>query len=155
MLPRPFSIACLSISLVACGAPDTSIGPADFNLSGQWRHSGDLRDVTTGDSHIHEGLFRLRQAGTAFAGDGEQWGSCGSAHGETYQGPLADPAPYPVSEGAVDGMSIRFNTSMCEYMGTFENGNPNRITGSGVCSYLLNGTSFTFRGLWQADRLPS
>lgn len=154
MLRRPLSGILLALSLTACGAPDTTVGPADFNLTGQWRHSGDLRDITTGDSHIHEGRFRLTQVGMVFAGDGEQWGSCGSAHGGTYQGPLADPTPYPVSEGAVDGMSIRFKTSMCEYMGTFQNGDPNRITGSGVCTYLLNGTSYTFRGLWQADRLP-
>jgi hypothetical protein len=42
---------------------------------------------------------------------------------------------------------------VCDYQGTFENGNPNRMTGSAVCRYELDGISYTFQGLWQADRL--
>lgn len=126
----------------------------EFTMAGRWRHSADLRDSLTGDSHIHEGRFTLQGSGAAFSGSGRQWGSCATAPGVSYKGPLADTLPYPVVEGVQVGQSISFKTNICEYQGTFERGNPNRITGTGRCSYQFNGVNYTFAGLWQADRLP-
>jgi hypothetical protein len=37
------------------------------------------------------------------------------------------------------------------FTGSFENGNPRRITGTATCSYTLDGTTYHFAGQWQAD----
>ena len=153
MSPRRFAVPVLAMFVAACGSGSQEPGPADYSMAGHWRHSADFRDSTTGDSHIDEGQFDLQSTGTGFSGSGWQQGICATAHGSTYQGPLADPTPYPVSDGAVSGMTVSFKTNLCEYTGTFENGNPNRITGSGRCTYASNGVTYHFAGLWQADRL--
>lgn len=153
MVHRGLLLSWLLIATAGCAVQEPNKAQ-DFVMTGNWRHSGDLRDTASGDSHIHEGRFTLRQVGSSFNGTGRQWGSCATVHGVRYQGPLADSLPYPVLEGTQTGRAIAFKTDLCEYQGEFEKGNPNRITGSGRCSYTLNGVNYTFAGLWQADRLP-
>ena len=50
----------------------------------------------------------------------------------------------------IDGIS--FQTNLCQYSGSFENGNPNRITGTATCGYVENGINYAFSGGWQANR---
>jgi hypothetical protein len=99
------------------------------------------------------GRFTWSQAGDTFAGDGQQEGFCSTASGSQYQGPLVDNVPFGVREGLLTGLTVRFQAGVCEYEGSFEDGNPDRLTGTAVCRYALEGTDYTFRGAWQADRL--
>jgi hypothetical protein len=133
----------------ACGGP--SAAAPDYTMTGTWRQSGDLRDSVTGTSHIHEGTYTLAQSGDGFAGTGRQWGACGGAHG-SFIGPLAEDVPFPVTEGRVVGTTVSFKTNICSFTGSFENGNPRRITGTATCSYVQDGTTYNFAGEWQADR---
>ena len=150
---RGHLLSTILIATFGCAGSEPSTDQ-DFTMTGTWRHSGDLREVATGDSHIHEGRFTLREVSSHFSGTGRQWGSCQTSKGTSYEGPLADSLPYPVIEGVSNERTISFKTSICEYEGSFEPGNPNRITGSGRCNYQVNGQTYTFAGLWQADRLP-
>lgn len=138
------------VVVLACGGDST--GPKSLTLSGNWRQSGDLRDVTNGDSHIHIGTFALAQAGTDFSGSGEQTGDCitGASH---YQGPLSDPAPFAITNGHLVGRTVSFQRDICSFQGSFVDGRNDRMTGTATCSYTLNGKSYSFAGQWQADRL--
>jgi hypothetical protein len=150
MVSQPLALFALSLSLLGCrGATDNS---PNYSLTGNWRQSADMRDDASGDSHIHLGSYRLAETGQSFSGSGSQTGTCSStAHG-SYTGPLSDGAPFQVTNGLVNAMQVTFKTNICSYQGSFENGNPNRITGTGTCSYTLNNISYTFTGTWQADR---
>jgi hypothetical protein len=150
---RPVMLVAAVLLSAACQRHQEALGPADFNLTGTWRQSGDLRDVTTGESHIHLGRFTWAQVGDRFEGDGQQDGLCTTATGHEYRGPLADTQPFSVTEGLVSGLGLQFHAGVCEYQGVFEDGNPNRITGSAICRYERDGVGYTFQGLWQADRL--
>jgi hypothetical protein len=138
-------------ALVACRSEPTA-SPVDFNLSGSWRQSGDFRDLTTGFSHIHLGRFEWSQTGDRFAGTGQQDGLCSTAAGAESRGPLSDGVPFAVSDGQVQDLGVQFHAGVCEYQGVFENGNPNRLTGSAICRYEQDGVSYTLQGRWQADR---
>ncbi|MDZ4862260.1 MAG: hypothetical protein SGJ01_02345 [Gemmatimonadota bacterium] len=152
MRPR---ISHLLPLLAGCAPREEAIGPADFQMSGLWRQSGDLRDTVNAQSHIHLGTFTLWQTDASFAGTGQQGGGCGDEIlGRTYEGPLADPAPFPVTSGLVNARLVSFKTDICDYQGSFEDGNPNRITGTAHCAYTRNGVDDSFAGQWQADRLP-
>jgi hypothetical protein len=152
MRPTLLPVAFL---LAACQPQERPLGPADYDLTGNWRQSGDFQDAATGESHIHVGRFTWSQTGDRFSGDGQQEGFCSTGSGTRYQGPLADEAPFPVTGGVVSGMSVRFQAGVCQYQGAFENGNPHRLTGSAVCHYEADGSAHTFQGPWQADRLGS
>ncbi|MEP6572685.1 MAG: hypothetical protein ABJD11_08315 [Gemmatimonadota bacterium] len=147
-IPLVVSLALLTLS-AACRNDTTA--PPSTSLTGTWRQSGDLRDLAHNQSHIHLGTFTFAQAGTSFSGSGQQEGICHNAAGD-YTGPLADPAPFPVSGGQVDETSVSFDAGICHYQGTFEHGNRNRITGTGTCHYTDQGVDYTFAGQWQADR---
>jgi hypothetical protein len=138
-------------AIIAACSQKSGTDPQDFTLSGNWWQSGHLTDAVNGVSHVHEGYFYLNQAGAEFAGSGQNFGLCHNASGD-YEGPLADSTAYPVSEGAVDGQQISFKTNLCTYSGSFENGNPNRITGTATCGYVENGVTYVFAGGWQANR---
>lgn len=141
----------LGSCLLAACSQKSGTDPQDFTLSGNWWQSGHLTDAVNGVSHVHEGYFYLNQAGAEFAGSGQNFGLCHNASGD-YEGPLADSTAYTVSEGAVDGQQISFKTNLCTYSGSFENGNPNRITGTATCGYVENGVTYAFSGGWQANR---
>jgi len=141
----------LGASLLAACSQKSGPDPQDFTLSGNWWQSGHLTDAGNGVSHVHEGYFYLNQSGTQFAGSGQNFGLCHNASGD-YEGPLADTTAYQVSAGAVNGQQISFKTNLCTYTGSFEHGNPNRITGTANCAYVDNGVSFAFTGGWQANR---
>ena len=136
--------------LLACAGDST--GPKSLTLSGNWRQSGDLRDVSNGDSHIHFGSFTLVQAGSDFSGSGEQTGTCSTSPGVHYAGPLSDPAPFAVSNGLLSGRTVSFQRDICTFQGSFLDGNNNRIIGTATGSYSLNGKQYTFAGQWQVDR---
>lgn len=142
------------VALAACSGSDNT-GPDRLSLNGTWRQSGDLRDAATGDSHIHIGTFALVQSGDSFSGTGQQVGHCSTAASATYTGPLADPAPFPVS-GTLVGREVRFSrteaAASCDYQGSFVEGRSNRITGTATCQYTRNGVDYLFAGQWQADR---
>jgi hypothetical protein len=150
MVPQRLALFALSLSLLGCrGATDNS---PNFSLSGSWRQSGQFTDAASGDTHIPLGSYQLTQVGESFSGTGSQGGVCTSqAHGN-YTGPLSDNHQFPVSEGVVHAMQVSFKTDICTYQGSFEIGNPNRITGTGTCSYTRNNIGYTFTGTWQADR---
>jgi hypothetical protein len=149
---RPLLLT-VALALAACQPEPEVLGPEDYDVSGNWHQSGDFADAVTGESHIHVGRFTWTQTGGQFAGDGEQEGFCSTATGSQYQGPLADETPFDVTDGVVTGLSVRFQAGVCAYEGSFEGGNPDRMTGTAVCRYDLAGTAYTFRGRWQADRL--
>jgi len=136
--------------IIACSQKGGT-DPQDFTLSGDWWQSGHLTDAVNGVSHVHEGYFNLNQSGTQFAGSGQNFGLCHNASGN-YEGPLADSTAYQVSAGSVTGQQLTFKTNLCTYTGSFENGNPNRITGTATCAYVDNGVSFAFTGGWLANR---
>jgi hypothetical protein len=153
MIRMRHTVLAAALLLAACQPQERALGPADFNLTGTWRQSGDFRDQATGESHIHLGRFTWSQAGDQFQGDGQQDGLCSTATGSDYRGPLADNVPFAVTEGVVTELGLQFRAGVCEYQGAFENGNPDRITGSAICRYELDGLAYAFRGRWQADRL--
>jgi hypothetical protein len=150
---RPMMLAAAVLLVTACQSDDPALGPEDFNLTGNWRQSGDFRDLATGEAHIHLGRFTWAQEGPDFAGDGQQDGLCSTATGSEYRGPLADNEPFTVTQGVVTDLGLQFHAGVCEYQGAFENGNPNRITGAAICRYEREGIQYTFQGQWQADRL--
>jgi hypothetical protein len=134
--------------VVGCGG---NTEPDALSMTGTWRQSGDLRDQTNGDSHIHLGTFTLTQSGAGFSGTGQQSGIC-SAHAVQYTGPLADPTPFAVTNGLLSGRKVTFERDICRYQGTFEAGRNNRITGTATCTYVRNGVTYNFTGQWQADK---
>lgn len=122
-------------------------------MDGQWRQSGQLTDVQTGDSHIHLGAFDLVQhAQGQFDGTGSQSGVCTSSPGATYTGPLSDGLPFEVLDGRVSGDSVEFRTPLCQYTGHFTDADQWRMIGYATCSYSWNGVDYRFEGQWQADR---
>jgi hypothetical protein len=135
--------AIMGLGAMAC---DTT-----YSMTGTWRQTGELRDSLTGDSHVHFGTYNLGQTGDSFTGVGQQSGVCTGTHG-SYTGPLSDNVPFPVTEGHIVGSTVSFKTNVCSFTGSFEDGNSNRISGTGTCSYALNGTTYHFAGQWQADR---
>jgi hypothetical protein len=137
--------------VVAACSQKSGTDPQDFTLSGNWWQSGHLTDAVNGVSHVHEGYFYLNQSGVEFAGSGQQSGLCHNTGGN-YEGPLADTTAFTVSAGVVSGQQISFKTNLCQYSGGFENGNPNRITGTATCGYVENGIAYSFSGGWQANR---
>jgi hypothetical protein len=144
------SIACvLAIGLAGCGSNATA--PQKYTLEGSWIQSGSFADTVNQQTHVHLGSFSLTQTGDAFAGTGEQSGVCNSSQGH-YAGPLASGLVFPVTDGHISGQTVTFKTVLCRYTGTFENGNPSRITGTGSCSYALNGVQYSFSGQWQMYR---
>jgi hypothetical protein len=148
---RLLAPAVLLAVLAGCGAGDTS-APPSLSLSGTWRQSGDLRDATTGDSHIHLGTFALRQSGDQFSGTGSQSGFCNTATTQ-YTGPLADPAEFAVTAGRLTDRLVSFKRDICGYQGSFVEGKSDRITGTMTCAYTRGGVDYAFSGQWQADRI--
>ena len=151
MVSKRLALFALSLSLFGCKA--STDNTPNYSLTGTWRQSGSFTDAATGDTHIPLGQYRLSQVGENFSGTGHQEGVCNSpAHGN-YTGPLSDGQPFNVTNGLVSAMhQVSFKTNLCTLQGSFENGNPNRMTGTGTCDYVLNNVSYHFTGTWQADR---
>jgi hypothetical protein len=150
-MTRCLSALILVGMVMGCGDP----GPAETpTIEGQWRQSGDLRDVLTGDSHIHIGTFNLRLSPEGFGGVGQQesdWCAT-AATGEAYIGPLANPQPFAITEGRVEGDSVWFRSPTCEFAGQFTDDRHWRMTGTAACTVVQAGKTFEFTGQWQADR---
>jgi hypothetical protein len=150
MVSSRLALFALSLSLLGC--KEATDNTPNYSLTGDWRQSGQFTDAASGDTHIPLGTFHLAQTGEAFGGTGSQGGVCSSpAHGN-YTGPLSDGHLFPVTAGLVQGMQVSFKTDVCTYTGSFEHGNPNRMTGTGTCSYTFNNIAYSFTGTWQADR---
>ena len=99
-------------ALSACSGSQTT-APQSLTLTGEWEQSLNVTDPINGDSHISAGRFVLQQAGASFQGTGQQSGYCNTAHGATYTGPLADPAPFAISNGVVTGDAVSFERDIC------------------------------------------
>ncbi len=150
MVSKRLALLALSVSLFGCRAATDNT--PNYSLSGNWRQSGQFTDSATGDSHIPLGSFNLTQTAGTFSGTGHQTGACVHSNGDAYNGPLSDGQLFQVTSGLVNAMQVSFKTNICTYQGSFEHGNPNRITGTGFCTYTVNGTDYHFTGTWQADR---
>ena len=138
------------LAIVACSS-DSTTAPDRLSMAGAWRQSGDLRDPGTGDTLIYLGKFNLVQSDATFSGSGWQGPTC-SPSGQVHQGPLADPIPFAVTDGALMGRTVTFKRDICSYAGTFADGTNNRITGTAICQYSRNGVDYSFSGQWQADK---
>ena len=143
--------AGLALSLCGCHGATTA-DPDLLSMAGTWTQGGQLRDQVTGDSHVHFGTFTLTQHGNRFSGTGEQSGLCTTANANHYTGPLADPAPFAVTQGTLTDRTITFQRDICRYQGTFEAGNNRAVSGTATCTYVLNGVTYNFSGEWQAYR---
>jgi len=143
-----FSIALAALVKVGCR---DAVNPAP-TMTGQWRQSGQLADVATGDTHIHVGTFALvQQADGSFNGTGVQGGLCSHA-GSSYQGPLTDGQPFAVFDGRVRGDSVELSTPLCHLTGHFTDASQSRMVGAASCAFTWNGNDYRFLGQWQADR---
>lgn len=150
MVSSRLALFALSLSLLGCkGATDNT---PNYSLTGTWRQSGQFTDAASGDSHIPLGEYHLTQSGMTFTGSGSQVGICSTPNHSDYTGPLSDGSKFTVTEGLVSGMQVSFKTSICSLTGSFENGNPDRMTGTGTCDYTFNNVAYHFTGVWQADR---
>jgi len=144
-------VPTILVLVIACGSGEGT-EPEALTLDGTWQQSAHLVDPVNGDDHAHLGTFSFVQAGSSFSGTGEQSGLC-ATEGNHYTGPLAESAPFQITDGMLVGRDVSFKRDICTFTGSFVAGRSDRITGTATCTYTRNGTDYTFTGGWQADRL--
>lgn len=145
---RRLALPALVLAIAACSGSDGN-GPDTPNLTGSWRQSADLR--STSDTLIPIGSFDLVQSGDSFSGEGQQFPGC-VASATSHESPIADEAPFAITNGVLNGRTVSFKRDICEYTGTFAEGRNDRITGTATCAYTKGGTDYLFTGQWQATK---
>jgi len=150
-IPRCLALAASGFAiaiLVACGG-DSSTGPGNTNLSGNWLFGANISNGQLSISCTASGNLAITQSGSNFSGTvSGSTETCASPAGST-SGNL-DGA---IAGGQINGTSISFNDNGgCIYTGTMS-GNPvNRVGGNVTCSIPLQGTNYPFTGSWSVTR---
>ncbi|MGH7674092.1 MAG: hypothetical protein ACREMV_02375 [Gemmatimonadales bacterium] len=142
-LPLAFPLAA---ALLACTEAGTEANTAD--IEGTWQFTEILVDGLNHISCADTGQYYLIQDGATFAGAYDQRGIC-----QTRIGPVNNADSGSVVEGAITGRTFRFAVPpFCEYEGSVVPGEPNRVTGQGICILEDATQRLKLTGPWEATR---
>jgi hypothetical protein len=132
----------LAIGASGCGSQPTR---PDVDLSGRWTFVGYFSNFETTVSCDGGGTAEIFQGGSTFHG--------GVAQTRTCRGPAGaatDTNAQPITEGHVEGTSVRFQIETCSYTGTLSGSD--QISGFTTCTLTILGRSYPFEGQWHAGR---
>ncbi len=136
----------LAAALLACTEAGTESNTAD--IQGTWQFTETLIDVLNQITCADTGQYHLVQDGVTFAGAYDQRGIC-----QTRSGPVNNRDNGSVVEGVITGRTFRFAVPpFCEYEGSVVTGEPNRITGQGICILEDEFQRLKLTGPWEATR---
>lgn len=143
---RYITVLLGSILMVACGGDST--GPAnDANVAGQWSFGETLSAPSFSLSYVGTGTVQLSQSGSQFSGTADEQVVVSGPNGSVNASGSGT-----ISGGQINGNSVSFQASTCDYSGT-ASGNPtNRLEGTVGCDVDVQGQTIHFTGTWQAGR---
>ena len=141
-------VVCFALFLCACGSDGgTTLGPTNFDVSGDWYWEESPGDSTIGVYCADSGGVTVAQNGPRFTAAGLQAGYCSGPGGfQTFVD------SFHVTSGTIDGTTVRFRVDPCPYSGTLYGSAPDSVAGTINCTAKEQGVTVHLTGTWRLLR---